>query len=248
MKQIIHVIIGSPEEKKLYRTLEDEFRQREYIRIYKDRLKIDVLAFSFTSDVLHLIIYDRDQKAQQFIGEITDAYAYYYGLRYSTELRLQSKRYTLQNAHEFMKLLRFVHQKGHNSSKEYESFTRYEGHDLLNIGAVYNTLSDNIYEGKAIYEEEMLKENTAYYDATLHKKEIFKIDKMSKRRQRAARFLENFLEDEGITLDQLFSDEYFQSRKRLVERFREETDLSFRDIGHVLGISHTSVIRVLKTN
>lgn len=248
MKEIIHVIVGSPEQKKIFKNLEDEFRKREYIRIYKDRLKIDVLAFSFTAEVLHLILYDKNHRTQQFLKEITEAYAYYYSLRYDTELRLQTKRYELQSAKEFIKLLRFMHKKGHNSSGEYDQYSRYMGHDLLNIGAVYHTLSANISEARAIYQEEMLKENTAHYDEVLKKKETFQVDKMSKRRRRASRFLEDFLQEENISLDELFSDEYFYARKKLVERFRDETDLSFRDIGHVLGISHTSVIRVLKSN
>lgn len=248
MKQIIHVIIGSPENKKAFKCLEDEFRAREYIRIYKDRLHIDVLAFSFTQEVVHLILYDREQKTTQFLTEVKEAYTYYYSIKYDTELRLQSRKYPLESSQEFIKLLRFVHSKGHNSSTDYDSYSRYIGHELLNIGAVFHTLSTNIKEGKEIYQREMLKENPAHYDSSLHKKERFKTDKMSKRRTRASQFLEDFLEAEGLSLDELFRDEHFDSRRRLVEKFRDETDLSFRDIGHVLGISHTSVIRLLRMN
>ena len=69
---------------------------------------------------------------------------------------------------------------------------------------------------------------------------------MIKRRERAQDFLSDFLTENALDREDFLKNGYAEEKRLLISRFREETDLSFRDIGYVLGISHTTVIRIYR--
>lgn len=246
MAKNYHIVIGSIEAIALFRESTDEARMRDYIRIYKDRTGLDNYGYCFTDYCLHLAVRDREHQLNRFINGVCEAYAYYFEMKRTQKLRLRHKRIEFDPASELLDLLRFFHQRGRNSAKDYRDYSRYIKHELLDMGPVLQTLHPDELTSKELFFDEMVKEPDAEYQTTLQAREIFERDKMTKRRERAEEFLQDYLEQAQISRNELLFSASAEHRMELILRYRKETDLSFRDIGYVLGISHTSVIRLYR--
>ena len=246
MTKMYHVVLGSMESIPLFRSMDDEGRMRDYVRIYKDRTQIENFGYRFCDYRLHLVVRDRTQRIQDFLLGVSQAYAYYYQTRHDIECKLRHKIIEFEPKKELFRLLRYVHQTGRNSARDYRDYSRYIKHDMLDMGPVLATLHPDVARSKEMFFDEMVKENEAEYLVQLKQREIFERDKMSKRHQRAKDFMDEYLEDKCLTRQELLNGLCETERIDLIDRYRRETDLSFRDIGHVFGLSHTSIIRLYR--
>lgn len=246
MAKIYHIVIGSIDPIALFAQADDEKRICEYIRIYKERTQVENYGYSFSDYRLHLMIGDKLGKAKDFLHGICGAFSYYYQTKYQLDVKVRFRMVEIRPKTEMIQLLRFIHQTGRNSARDYRDFSRYVKHELLDIAPVLATLHPDYLISKEIFFDEMIKENEHSYTVEFRQREIFERDKMSKRHQRALDFMDQFLEEKKLTRQQLLSGNYDLERLELIQRYRSDTDLSFRDIGHVFGLSHTSIIRMYR--
>ncbi len=247
MKYIYRVIFGSPGNSRVFFSKGDEDRFLDYARIYKDRFSIKVLAYSLKSDCANLIIYDRKNLRDKYTKNLSEAYEYYLKLgEREGDLRIVTKLLPLDSRSEFIKLMGFLHSEGRHSLKSYEKYTRYVEDELLDIGLVLNSLDYPGREKKDLFVGELDLALTYSDKIDFKKHEEFKRDKIIKRRERAIDFFDKFLEELSLDKGEFLNGNFEEEKRLLINRFREETDLSFRDIGYVLGISHTTVIRMYK--
>lgn len=246
MAKMYHVVIGSMEPIALFRSEADERRMRDYLRIYKERTQLENFGYSFSDYRLHLIVRDKLNRVRDFLLGVSQAFSYYYQTKHDTDVKLRSKQVEIDPKKDLFHLLRFVHSQGRNSSKDYRDYSRYIKHDLLDMGPVLATLHADEFMSKELFFNEMIKENEYSYTVECKRREQFELDKMSKRHQRARDFMDDFLKEKQLTRRQLLSGSSDLTRIELIDRYRKETDLSFRDIGHVFGLSHTSIIRMYR--
>lgn len=244
MHQIYHIIYGTVENITLFPEMEDLYRIREYIRIYKDRYRMEIFAFSFTSTHIHLVLRDSKNLHKEFIQGVQEAYAYFFQLKHEKDIKIQVKKYPIRSMDELLSTLRYLHAKGENSRQDYQGYTRYVKHDILDIGIVLSTLHPDQNRAKELFFAEMVREQDSRYEAVLREHEIFEVDKMTKRHRRAQEFMDSYLKEKQVTRREFFSEAGEALRIELIERFRRDTDLSYRDIGYVFGVSHTSIIRM----
>ncbi|NMB03696.1 MAG: hypothetical protein GX978_03985 [Tissierellia bacterium] len=244
MAKIYHIVIGCIQPIGLFRKTEDESRMKDYIRIYKQRTGTKNYGYSFTDDRLHLALRDHNNKARDFLSGVCDAYTYYYQNRRSSEVRIKYKMIEINPRQELFDLLRFIHNRGRNSAVEYRDYSRYIKSELVDIGPVLATLHTDQMKSKELFFEEMVYEPQSDYYIEFARREIFELDKMTKRRQRAYEFMEDFLDEIGLSRMEFLNGDHHTERVELIEKFRKETDLSYRDIGYVFELSHTSIIRL----
>lgn len=246
MMKMYHVVIGSIDPIAIFRAEEDERRMRDYLRIYKERTQLENFGYCFCDHRLHLVVRDKANKLRDFLIGVSQAFAYYYQSKHSIRLKLRSKHIEINPKTELFHILRFLHQKGRNSAKDYQDYSRYVKHDLLDMGPVLATLSSDEHVSKALFIQEMVQDPVMAYHVEYGRREMFELDKMSKRHQRAKDFMDDFLREHQLTRSQLLNGQFEAQRIELIDRYRKETDLSFRDIGHVFGLSHTSIIRMYR--
>ncbi|NLY37064.1 MAG: hypothetical protein GX046_07505 [Tissierellia bacterium] len=244
MHNIFHLIIGAPGNDMIFLSRRDEDRFLDYARIYKERFSIHLLAYSLKKDCANFLVYDRLDKRDSFAKHLVEAYGYYLQLMQEREVRLVKKIFSLESMEKYMQLMRFLHSEGRNSFKSYQNYSRYVKEDLLDISLVLNSFSYSHKGDRNLLLNELAKEPSGVYALEFKKHEVFKRDKLFKRRERAYEFMENFLNEKDITREEFLKGNFDEEKKCLIRRFREETDLSFRDIGHVLGMSHTTAIRL----
>lgn len=244
MANMYHIVIGSIAPVGLFEQSEDENRMKDYIRLYKNRTGIENYGYSFTNQRLHLALRDKNHQLRHFLQGVCDAYAYYYASRRQREVRISYKINSIKPRRELFDLLRFIHHRGRNSAREYRNYSRYLPNELVDIAPILATLHHDQSVGKEMFFEEMVRESEAGYYTAYAEREIFELDKMTKRRQRASEFMEDYLRQVGLSRQELLQGNQEHHRIELIERFRKETDLSYRDIGYVFGLSHTSIIRL----
>lgn len=244
MYDIFHLIIGSPGNEKIFLSKRDEDRILDYARIYKERFSIHLLAYSLKGDCASFLVHDKLGTRESFIQHIVEAYSYYLQLMREQEIRIAKKIFPLESMDKYMQLMRFLHSEGRNSFNSYQKYSRYVKEDLLDIPLVLHSFEYSHNGDRNLLLDEIAKEPSGVYALEFKKNEVFKMDKLFKRRKRAHQFMESFLKDKNLSREEFLSGNFIEEKKYLIGRFRDETDLSFRDIGYVLDISHTTAIRL----
>ena len=244
MAESIHLIIGTSNNLPVFSRKEDVDTMKRYLGLYTHRMQESIAGFRFKTSALHLLV-EAHERLREFLDGVLEAYAYYYGLHYREEIRFVHKIRRHLSVKERTQLMRFLHQGEDNSLKEYERYSRYVKRELVSVPLGWSLLSGNFTDRESFLQH-MVREPDPAYSELFSSAEVFEPDILTKRRARAKAFLDDFLDRKGISLRELMREEYRHARFDLVRAFREETDLSFRDIGYVLGMSHTSVIRILR--
>lgn len=246
MNEIFQLILGIPGNESIFFTERDEDRLLDYAKIYKDRFELDLLAYCLQKKSAHFIIYDGPGKKELFGHNLTEAYGYYLQLVTGKEVRMSNKLIAMDSIDQYMNMMKLFHQQGRNSLIHYKQYSRYVKDPLLSVPLVLNTFSLSHKGDQEKFMEELVSEPLACYEVEFKKAQVFKKDKLSKRRERARDYMESFCREHNLQRDLLSLHHDTEMKKLLIKGFREETDLSFRDIGYVLGLSHTTVIRLYR--
>jgi hypothetical protein len=146
----------------------------------------------------------------------------------------------------FINLYRYIHKIGVNSLKRFVQYDVKSRDTYLDGGYVLGAFSPKLEMAKSELQRVSEEPCSECYKMYMKEMEYFRTEKKTIRLQRAEGFMKQFLEINEITYEDLDHEDYFTKKLELIHEFRENTDLSFRDIGAVLDLSHTSVIRLWK--
>lgn len=242
---IYHVVLGNVSSRGIFCDRADYKKFMELVKLYKAPHHIRLLGYALTPEIVHLALRDKRGQLDRFIAEIKETYRIYYTHKYPERsvFHQQVKVRAVETYEGFINLYRYIHQKGINSLPRFQDELR-TGDNVLDVEYVLGALGAK----KEPARNELLRvseqEPPKYYQIQMKDMEFFREEKGSIRRRRAERFMTDFLRDRHLTLDELMDEDHFNARMALVKAFREETDLSFRDIGGALDLSHTTVIRI----
>ena len=243
---LFHAVI-STSGLEAFKCREDYLKFFDILKLYKARMNMKIIAYSLGDTLVHLIVHDKEGVFTSFIKRIKDTYGFYYEGKYDTEKLFVDKTKIRQvdRFDQFENSLRYIHSKGKNSLEEYKSYSSgKEG--LLSIDFLVSAFGKDRATGKENLMNSLVKEVQEDYLYQLREMEFFPEDKKSKRINRAKKFLKDYLEENKLSKDMIFHETNDSVRIDLVNAFRKKTDLSFRDIGEVLELSHTSIIRLMK--
>ncbi len=238
MYKIKHIIISFNQKKSIIYNKNHIIDIENYLTLYKRKYGVQIIAYGLNSMFLHIIIMDKGNVAKEYIRTIIETLDYYYKKEFNSESNLMRwKVYAIVSTNEVIDIIKYLHTLDYNSNKNYNNYSKYIYDEFIDTHLIMSSLSD---KGSM---RDFLKEPSAKYIFKMKMKEKRNINnKMFKRRSRAEDFFKEYLSDKGITREDFFSNDNY--KEELVDKYRNETDLSFRDIGYVLGISHTSVIRI----
>ncbi len=236
MLNIKHIIIVFNQKEEILYNEEDVFSIKKYLKVYKKRYCIDILGFGLNGMFLHLLIRDTHNNFKEFLDTIIESIDCYFNSNLSTELNLiRYKCKDIDNENDILEIVKYCNSMEYSSVNNYKNYSKYKYDDFVDTHLLcnYNKGLNN----------SLLNEASADYIIKIKNEEIYSInDKTQKRRKRALTYLEKFLEKENLSKEELHNNDVYKGE--LIKSFRKETDLSFRDIGYVLEISHTSVIRI----
>lgn len=248
MKSLSYLILGTGNNDIIFQNKEDVERFKDYMKIYLKRNNNKLIAYCFKEKNAHILFKRKKERFNTFIDGAITAYEYYLKNKCNKDVNIQYKRRKVENKEYLINLIRFIHSNGYNSFDYYENYSRYRINDFIDANFLIEGLYDNTESSKDNFILETVREVAESYSIDFKRDEYFELDKISKRRKRARDFLENFLRKNEINFNELINKENIDLMKDLVSSYRSETDLSFRDIGFILDMSHTSVIRLFYDN
>lgn len=231
-----------------FKCREDYLKFFDILKLYKARMNMKIIAYSLGDTIIHLLLHDKEGVLAPFIKRVKDTYGFYYEGKYDTDKLFMDKTKIKQvdRFEQFENSLRYIHSKGRNSIEEYRSYSNSGKEGLLSLDFLVSAFGKDRISGKENLMNSLVKEVQEDYLYLLREMEFFPEDKKSKRINRAKKFLKDYLEENKLSKDEIFLESNDSMRIDLVNEFRKKTDLSFRDIGEVLELSHTSIIRILK--
>ena len=243
---IILFVVGVDSKKQIFKQDgTDTEKLKEFLKLYSKHYRVDILAFSLENDKLSFILRDQFRNGGVFLDNVIEAFEYYYMEKNDTRQlfhRKKNKRHLTEGV-SVLEAMKRLHGRGINSLEYYRNHEFYLKPDLVRTDFVLNSISFGKGNNKKDFLNEMVSEPNVAYADSFRKLERFEVTKKSKRILRAEDTLKVYLTELGMTKEELLSSENEHTKILVIDRFRKETDLSFRDIGFVLDLSHTSVIR-----
>lgn len=242
---IKHVVLYNIQKCVLKNNNKDYEKLINFFDIYRKSFNIVILSYGIDKDAMHILVYDNGNDITGFLEALTETFNLYYNKENDSEKNLSYKVYLLEEA-DLINSIKCVHKLSYNSLPLFLNYSRYKDYSFVNPGFVINTYTDGSYKSKTEFLEELVREPDAAYQTLFYKRGKNIDRKIVKRRNRARSFLNTFLKDNQINYNQLLNDKNKDLLFKLIKKFRVETDLSYRDIASVLGVSHTTVIRIYK--
>jgi hypothetical protein len=216
------------------------------IKLYKVRMDLKILAYSLGKNVVHIILMDMNEESSKYIKRIKDTYDYYYKDEYGFE-RIFMDKFKLKEICKFETMenaIRYIHSIGYNSKKRYDNYDYLLKDDIIDAPYLLTAFGKDKDEGKRNFIESMVKEIDEEYKLQFREMEYFPEDKKKMRLERARNFLWSYLDENELRIEELSFDINTYHTQNLIDQYRRKTDLSYRDIGEVLSLSHTTVIRL----
>ena len=245
---IYHVVLGAINEGGVFRKRDDYKKFMEIVRIYKESLGIRLLGYSLTPLVVHLVVRDKKSKLMEFLNLIIETYTAYYSKQYFLKdvFHNQKKIKAIDDYETFKNIYKYIHKFGENSLKRFQIYD-FDKKDLF-LDGDYVLSAFGVDNEQSINEMNKISvlETSEIYKVRMSEMEYFAEEKKTMRIKRAEKFMKSFLDKNNIEVVDLNDDEYYNNKLDLIKAFRRDTDLSYRDIGTILGMSHTSIIRLWK--
>lgn len=234
MKQLKQILVKTSQKTDFFEGKKDFDRFLGFVDLYRKSLHVSLLFYGYEGNEMMLLL-ATDGNEEQFVKRVMEAYKY----DGKNTLFYRFKIILISMKSELLSCLNYMNSLENNATEHLKNTSRYDtngaisGNELLNMFRSWYTKNQLLTE--------IAKEPTAQYCMRMNQIVKADIGKKDKRKKRAMIFLEKYLESKGMSL--LEAKRNRQELHELVDAFRENTDLSYRDIGSVLGLSHTSVRR-----
>ncbi|MEA3422788.1 MAG: hypothetical protein U9Q80_03140 [Bacillota bacterium] len=245
---IYHVVLGAINEGGVFRKRNDYKKFMEIVKMYKESLGIRLLGYSLTPLVVHLVVRDNRNKVMEFLDLVIETYTAYCSKEHFMKdvFHSQKKIKAIENYKTFKNTFKYIHKFGENSLKRFQIYDFDKKDEFLDGDYVLSAFGVDNEQSKNEMNNISVMEASENYKFRMNEMEYFAEEKKTMRIRRAEKFMKSFLEENNIKITDLKDDDYYNDKLRLIRAFRKETDLSYRDIGEILGMSHTSIIRLWK--
>ncbi|OPL08063.1 MAG: hypothetical protein AVO33_02170 [delta proteobacterium ML8_F1] len=245
---IYHLVLGAVKPKQLFLAREDYKELMKILKLYKERMGVKLLGYAFTPQVIHLVVQWEGNDPREFAAMIKRTYGDYVFRRYASRevFHHQCRIEPVEFYRDFVELYKYLHKRGINSLKRFERYEENKRDPYLDAEYVLSAFGNSRLKGREELKRISLMENEQEYGVRFKALEHFAEDKKTLRIRRARAFLREYLEENDLDSEVLELEDFRNEKLRLIQAYREKTDLSFRDIGQILGTSHTTVIRLYK--
>ena len=245
---IYHVVLGSTSQIGIFKERSDYKKFMDVMRLYKASLNIKVLGYSLSPLIVHLILHDRNRNLYKFISSVQETYLVYFQKKYFVKSVFHHtvKAKPVESYDSFVNLYKYIHKMGENSYKRFQMYDSIKKDEYIDGDYVLSAFGSNREKAKVEMNSISVQECPEYYGEYVKKMEHFNEGKKSIRIRRAEKFLCLFLDDNNMVFSDLEKEDFYNKKLELIREFRDKTDISYRDIGEILELSHTSIIRLWK--
>ncbi len=236
---MISLVVQNLSETEIVPSRNDLEKLNEFIEIYCKRFESTLITMGYRESLIYAIFKKGKNPSTMCFG-IFDAYSYFLEDKYNNLYNFKIRFLDVSTKEEFLDLLRTINALSYNTLNLVKEISRYESDRSYDFTYIRDVLDDELNLEE--FRNQVIMEPTGTYLIDTSPTFNFYSKKKNKRRERAEKFLEDFLLSKNISKEELMKEHKLVCL--LVKAYRTDTDLSFRDIGYVLNLSHTTIIRI----
>jgi len=252
LSKIYHVIARGNEKKDIFLDDEDKSKFIQIITNKKKKNEYILFAYCLMNNHLHLLLKEQEDGISRIMRRINTAYAYYFNKKYNRVGHVFQGRFKsepVENDSYLISVIRYIHNnpvkaKIVNQPQQYRwsSYSLYlkEQKCIIDKEEILNLFSPD--RSKAIHlltEFSHQQNNDTFMDYQEVFREVKEITSVKKAKEYASRYLK----EKGLQTGHLKGKVNKEHRGKLILELKEKTNLSYREIGNILGFSRWTVER-----
>lgn len=252
LSKIYHITARGNEKKDIF--LDDEDKNK-FIRIITNKKKKNeytLFAYCLMSNHLHLLLKEEEDNISRVMRRINTAYAYYFNKKYNRVGHVFQDRFKsepVENDRYLISLVRYIHNnpvkaKIVNQPYQYKwgSYLLYlkEQKSIIDKEEILNLFSPDKAKAISLFTKFSCQQNN---DIFMDYQEVFREVKEITSAKKAKEYALKYLKEKGLQIESLKGKINKEHRGKLILELKEKTNLSYREIGNILGFSRWTVER-----
>lgn len=250
---IYHVMIRGNEKRDIFADDEDKYKFIDVLRLKKAEKKFELYSYCLMSNHVHLLINEKDSSIGDIMKCINVSYAMYFNRKYNRVGHLFQDRFrseVVENDSYMLSAARYIHNNpvlaGVSDSPgnyKWSSYREYIGsrnnHKVTDVKLLLEILSIN--------PEKAIKEFINWTSLLTEERFLDVEEKENKKimtKPEALAYLDRIMRERGVslhTIQNLRGSVKGTIKHELAVMLKDSTNLSYRDIGALLGISKSTV-------
>jgi len=245
-KQVYHVMVRGNNKEKVFVDHEDKLKIINTIKEKQGNGEYSIYAFCVMDNHLHLILKEGKSILPRIMKMIATSYAYYFNKKYNRVGHVFQDRYrseNIENDEYLLVAIRYVHQNpvkagiGTIDGYKWSSFNEYmcDGQSITKSYEILEMFSKDLKRARAEFSQFNRQTSNDKFIDIAEEKEVT--------RHNVEEFVDLYLKERKLTIDNLKFLEYKNHREKLIEVLLNKSDLSKREIAVVLELNREVVRR-----
>ena len=252
LSKIYHVIARGNERKDIFLDDEDKSKFIQIIINKKRKNEYTLYAYCLMNNHLHLLLKEEEGNVSRVMRRINTAYAYYFNKKYNRVGHVFQDRFRsepVENDRYLLSLIQYIHNnpvkaKIVNQPHQYKwsSYSLYlkEQKSIIDKGEILRFFSPDRLKAIRLFVEFSCQQNN---DTFMDYQEVFGEVKEITSVKKAKEYASKYLKEKGLQMESLKAKINKEYRDKLIIELTEKTNLSYREIGNILGFSRWTVER-----
>lgn len=247
---IYHVMTRGNDKKNIFIDNEDKEQYISILKEKKEESNYILYAYCIMTNHSHLIIKEANESLSNIMKRINISYALYFNKKYGKIGHVFQDRYLsepIEDDNYLLIAVRYIHYNpikanitkklGKYPWSSYKDYVEKTNSNLVDVKFVLSLFSDNMNRSIELFKEFSIQDNDDNLmdiSDTVKKVEI-------KSYYEAKNYIENYLNYNGLELEDLRKKETKYKRNKLILFLRQNSNLSIRDIAKLLHIGRNMV-------
>jgi REP element-mobilizing transposase RayT/biotin operon repressor len=252
LSKIYHIIARGNERKDIFLDDEDKSKFIQIITNKKKKNEYIIYAYCLMNNHLHLLLKEEEDNISRIMRRINTAYAYYFNKKYNRVGHVFQDRFKsepVENDRYLISLIQYIHNnpvkaKTVNQPHQYKwsSYLLYlkEQKSIIDKEEILNFFSSDRSKAIRLFAEFSCQQNN---DIFMDYQEIYREVKEITSVEKAKEYMSRYLKEKGLQIKSLKGKANKEHRGKLILELKEKTNLSYREIGNILGFSRWTVER-----
>ena len=252
LSKIYHVIARGNEKKDIFIDDEDKNKFIQIITNKKKKNEYTLFAYCLMNNHLHLLVKEEEDNISRIMRRINTAYAYYFNKKYNRVGHVFQDRFKsepVENDSYLISLVRYIHNnpvkaKIVNQPYQYKwgSYLLYlkEQKSIIDKEEILNFFSPDRAKAIRLFAVFSCQQNNETF---MDYQEVFREVKEITSAKKAKEHVSRYLKEKGLQIESLKGKINKEYRGKLILELKEKTNLSYREIGNILGFSRWTIER-----
>ncbi len=252
-----HIMIRGNERKNLFIDNEDKVRFLDTLYEKNKEKNYEVLAYCIMDNHVHLLIDEGRDEIARIMKRINVSYAYYFNKKYKRVGHLFQDRFkseVIDSDSYLLSAARYIHRNPVKAAitseaaqyewSSYNSYVRQNTYlnSIVHKGVILELFSQDRQRAIELFIEYTNKDSEDQFIE--YKEEEPVQEKPIQNEKDAKAVIQEYLDGKGLALSDLKNRSYINQRNELIRNLKTSSNLSIRELAHILGFDRNIIQRV----